>query len=103
MLDFILLQAGQGGGTMNFVMLGAMAVIFYVFFIRPQQKKQKDQKKYIEEVSKGDPVVTVGGIHGKVLAINDATVTLEVDKGSKLTVEKSSISMEASKRLSKGD
>ena len=103
MLDFILLQAGQGGGTMNFVMLGAMAVIFYVFFIRPQQKKQKDQKKYIEEVSKGDPVVNVGGIHGKVLAINDATVTLEVDKGSKLTVEKSSISMEASKRLSKGD
>ena len=64
---------------------------------------KKDQKKYIEEVSKGDPVVTVGGIHGKVLAINDATVTLEVDKGSKLTVEKSSISMEASKRLSKGD
>lgn len=103
MLDLILLQAGQGSGTSSFVMLGAMAVIFYVFFIRPQQKKQKDQKKYIEEVKKGDAVVTVGGIHGKVISLDDSTVTIEVDKGAKLKIEKSSISMEASKRLSNGD
>lgn len=100
MFDMILLQAGQGGGMSSFVMLGAMALIFYVFFIRPQQKKQKEQKKYSEEVKKGDPVVTVGGIHGKIVSVDDTTVTIEVDKGARMKVEKSSISMEASRKLS---
>ncbi len=76
-------------------------MIFYFFMIRPQQKKQKDQKKFIEEIQKGDKVVTVGGLHGKVLALDDATVTLEVDRGVKMTFEKSSISLEASKRNEK--
>lgn len=103
MLKFILLQASGGSGsTMNFVMLGLMAVIFYVFFIRPQQKKQKDQKKFTEEVKKGDQVVTLGGIHGKILSLDDATITLEIDRGCKMVVERSSVSMEASKRLAEG-
>ncbi|MEQ9285900.1 MAG: preprotein translocase subunit YajC [Cyclobacteriaceae bacterium] len=103
MLKFILLQASGGSGsTMNFVMLGLMAVIFYVFFIRPQQKKQKDQKKFTEEVKKGDQVVTLGGIHGKILSLDDSTITLEIDRGCKMVVERSSVSMEASKRLSEG-
>jgi len=79
-----------------------MAVIFYFFFIRPQQKKQKDQKKFTEEVKKGDQVVTLGGIHGKILSIDDATITLEIDKGTKMTIERSSISMESSKRVAEG-
>lgn len=77
-----------------------MIAIFYFFFIRPQQKKQKDQKKFIGEIKKGDQVVTLGGIHGKVAAVDDATITLDVDRGNKLVVEKSSISLEASKRVS---
>jgi preprotein translocase subunit YajC len=102
MLESILLQAGGSGSTSSFIMLGVMAVIFYFFFIRPQQKKQKDQKKFTEEVKKGDSVVTLGGIHGKILSINDATITLEIDKGTKMTIERSSISMESSKRLVEG-
>lgn len=77
-----------------------MIAIFYFFFIRPQQKKQKDQKKFIGEIKKGDQVVTLGGIHGKVASVDESTITLDVDRGNKLVVEKSSISLEASKRVS---
>ncbi|MEQ8714379.1 MAG: preprotein translocase subunit YajC [Cyclobacteriaceae bacterium] len=94
----ILLQAGQGD-YMQFILLGGMVAVFYLFFIRPQQKKQKDQKKFIEAVKKGDQVVTVGGIHGKVFSVADDTITIEVDRGMKITLEKSSISLDASKRL----
>ncbi len=73
-------------------------MIFYLFFIRPQQKKQKDTKKFIDAVKKGDQVVTVGGIHGKVVNVEDDTVTVDVDRGNKLVIEKSSISLEASKK-----
>jgi preprotein translocase subunit YajC len=94
----ILLQAGQGD-YMQFILLGGMVAVFYLFFIRPQQKKQKDQKKFIEAVKKGDQVVTVGGIHGKIFSVADDTVTIEVDRGMKITLEKSSISLDSSKRL----
>ena len=94
----ILLQTGTGGNYTQFIMLGGMIVIFYLFFIRPQQKKQKDTKKFIEAIKKGDQVVTLGGIHGKVVAVDDNTVTLDVDRGNKLVVEKSSISLESSKK-----
>lgn len=94
----ILLQAGQGD-YMQFILLGGMVAVFYLFFIRPQQKKQKEQKKFIEAVKKGDQVVTVGGIHGKVFSVADDTITIEVDRGMKITLEKSSISLDASKRL----
>ncbi|REE00587.1 preprotein translocase subunit YajC [Marinoscillum furvescens] len=101
MIKSLLLQAGSGGAGnyTQFIMLAGMIAIFYFFFIRPQQKKQKDQKKFIEEIKKGDQVVTVGGIHGKVVAVEDTTLTLDVDRGSKLTIEKSSVSLDASKRL----
>lgn len=95
----ILLQAAQGD-YMQFVLLAGMIAVFYFFFIRPQQKKQKDQKKFIEEIKKGDAVVTIGGIHGKVVSVDEDTITIDVDKGVKLTMEKSSISLEASKKQS---
>ncbi len=97
-MNTVLLQAG-GGGTSQFIMLGAMVVIFYMFFIRPQQKKQKNQKNFINELKKGDMVVTMGGIHGKVTEVTDATITIDVDRGTKLTLEKSSVSLDASKRI----
>ena len=73
---------------------------FYFFFIRPQQKKQKEQKKFIEAIKKGDQVVTMGGIHGKVVSVDGDTITLDVDRGNKLVIEKSSVSLESSKRVS---
>ncbi len=68
--------------------------------IRPQQKKQKETKKFIEEIKKGDDVVTIGGIHGKVYSVDGETVLLELDKGLKVKVEKSAISLDFSKKSS---
>lgn len=100
MMKTILLQAannGGGAGYMQLVLFGGIALVFYFFMIRPQQKKQKEQKKFIEEIKRGDQVVTVGGVHGKVLSSDETTVVLEVDKGVKMTFNKSSISLDASK------
>ena len=72
----------------------------YFFMIRPQQKKQKETKKFIEEIKKGDEVVTIGGIHGKVYSVEDDTVHLELDKGLKVKLEKSAISLDFSKKSS---
>lgn len=96
----LLLQAGAGGADYTqFIMLAGMVAIFYFFFIRPQQKKQKDQKKFIEAIQKGDKVVTLGGIHGKVVSVEDGLIVLDVDRGNKLTIEKSSVSLDASKKV----
>lgn len=101
MLDFILLQEPAGGQSLygNLLLIGGIVLIFYFFMIRPQQKKQKDQKNFLEEVKKGDNIVTVGGIHGRIASIEGDTLILEVEKGGKLKLDKSSISLEASKRL----
>lgn len=96
MIKTLLLQA-DGGGLQSLILFGGVALVFYFFMIRPQQKKQKEQKKFIEEIKRGDLVVTVGGVHGKVLSTDETTVVLEVDKGVKMTFQKSAISLEASK------
>lgn len=66
--------------------------------IRPQQKKQKDAKKFIEEIKKGDDVVTIGGLHGKVSSIEGDVVYIEIDRGVKAKIEKSAVSMDFSKK-----
>ena len=88
----------QGGGYGQILFFVGIAVVFYFFMIRPQQKNQKEQKKFLEEIKKGDSVVTIGGIHGKVYSLDDNTVTLEVDKSTKMVFEKSSVSLEASRK-----
>lgn len=98
-MSTFLLQTGGGSDFTQFIPIIAMVAIFYFFFIRPQQRKQKDTKKYLEEIKKNDMVVTVGGIHGKIVEVSDTTVLLDVDRGTKLLVEKSSVSLEASKKL----
>lgn len=102
MLTYILLQQGNGGGQGlygNLILIGGIVLIFYFFMIRPQQKRQKDQKRFLEEVKKGQNVVTVGGIHGKIMSIDGDTVILEIEKGGKLKLDKSSISLEATRKL----
>ncbi len=101
-MNTYLLQAG-GSDITSFLPIIAMVAIFYFFFIRPQQRKQKETKKYLGEIKKNDMVVTVGGIHGKIMEVSDTTVLIDVDRGTKLLVEKSSISLEASKRLNEPD
>src|ERR1700712_887059 len=100
----ILLQAPVAGAS-NYTMpllLGAMILVFYFFMIRPQAKKAKDAKKFQENLQKGDKVVTIAGIHGSINKVNDdGTISLEVNPGSYLKMEKSSISIEWSQALNK--
>lgn len=90
----ILAQAAGGSQGMIYqvVMWVGIIGVFYFFMIRPQQKKQKEQKELLNNLKKGDQVVTIGGIHARIYTVEEATVTLELDKGVKLTVEKSAIS-----------
>lgn len=101
MIEGILLQAsGSGGSTMqSLILFGGIAIIFYFFMIRPQQKKQKDQKKFISDIKKGDRIVTIGGVHGRISDMDEETVTIDVEKGAKIKFERSAISLEASKKL----
>jgi preprotein translocase subunit YajC len=82
----------------QYITFGLIAVVFYFFMIRPQVKKQKDQKKYVNELKKGDKVVTTAGIHGRIIDVTDTTFLVEVDNG-KIRFDKSAISLEASKAL----
>ena len=97
MLNTILLQAS--GGIMSFLPMLLIIVVFYFFMIRPQMKKAKDHKKYIEELKKGDRVVTNAGIHGRIVDMNDTTFLIEVEGGTKIRFDKTAISLEASKAL----
>ncbi|HEY1114953.1 MAG TPA: preprotein translocase subunit YajC [Chitinophagaceae bacterium] len=97
-----LLQAAPGGGGFQFIFLGLMILVFWLFFIRPQAKKQKQQKTFIDNLNKGDKVVTIAGIHGRINKINeDGTVSLEINPGSYITIERSAISMEWTTQLNK--
>ena len=95
----ILLQAQQGNWSF-LIMMGLMFVIIYFFMIRPQAKKAKQQKNFINELQKGDKIVTIAGIHGTINKVNDdATLSLEVSPGSYIKIEKSAVSMEWSAAL----
>ncbi len=73
------------------LMLVLVLVVFYFFMIRPQQKKQKELKKFRENLTVGDKVLTIGGVHGKILEVTDTTVLIN-SEGSKIRFEKSAVS-----------
>lgn len=81
-------DAPKGPGLEMFVMIGVIIVVFYFFMIRPQQRKQKAEQKMRDSLAKGDRIVTIGGIHGKIVAVEDTTIMIEVDNGVKLKMEK---------------
>ena len=94
--------AGGGFGGFQFIFLGLMILVFWLFFIRPQAKKAKNQKKFIEDLGKGDKIVTIAGIHGTINKVNeDGTINLEVSPGSYIKIEKSAISMDWTSALNK--
>ena len=72
-------------------MIILLIVVFYFFMIRPQQKRQKETKKFRDSLGKGSKVLTAGGIHGTIVEVNDSTVLLEVANGVRIRVEKSMI------------
>ena len=94
----ILLQLGGGAATGQIITMVLIIVVFYFFMIRPQVKKQKDQKKYVEELKKGDRVITTSGMHGRIIDINDNTILLEVENG-KIRFDKAAVSLDSSKAL----
>ena len=77
------------------VMLGGMFLIMYFFMIRPQMKKQKEARIFREAVKKGDRVVTIGGLHGKVVSVSERTILLEFESG-KARVDKAALSPQGS-------
>jgi preprotein translocase subunit YajC len=94
-LIILLQDTAQGESTwMSLLPLFLILIVFYFFFIRPQTKKNKEQKKFREELKKGDKVVTIGGLHGKIAEIKETTVLLEVGNQVKVVIEKSAIVMD---------
>jgi preprotein translocase subunit YajC len=88
-------QGQQGGsasgGLEGIFMLLAMFAIFYFLLIRPQQKRAKQHKEMIEALKAGDQVVTAGGIHGKIITVQDKSVTLEIATGVRIKVNRIAI------------
>ena len=91
--------AGQGGSSqlMAFMPLILLFIVFYFLLIRPQQKKAKTQKQFLENLKKGEEVVTSGGLYGKITGITNDTITLEIAEKIRVKVLKSSIVMSVGK------
>jgi preprotein translocase subunit YajC len=81
----------QGGGIEGIIMLVIMFAIFYLLLIRPQQKRAKQHKELVSSLSAGDQVVTAGGIHGKVTAVEDTLITLEIAANTRIKINRSSV------------
>lgn len=98
-----LLQAPAGGfGSQSIIFFGLVILVFWLFFIRPQAKKQKQQKTFLDNLQKGEKIVTIAGIHGTVNKVNeDGTLSLEINPGSYIKIEKSAISMEWTNQINK--
>lgn len=89
-------DAAPGGipgtsGLMSMAPLIILFVIFYFLLIRPQQKRAKEHKEMLSKVSKGDNVITTGGIHGRVTSVNEETLTVEIAENVRIKIAKDSI------------
>jgi len=92
-------EGSESGGLMSFLPLVLIVLVFYLFFIRPQMKKSKDQRKFREAIKKGDKIITIGGIHGKIIEVQEKTFTIEVEGQNRLRVEKSAVAMDSSSQI----
>ena len=100
---YLLSADPKGGGSVQLLMMGAIMLVFWLFMIRPQAKKAKMQKTFINDIKKGDKIVTIAGIHGTVNKVNDdnTTMQLEVSPGSYIKIEKSAISLDWTQQINK--
>jgi len=96
LLNIMLMAPQQGGGEQSpysgIIMMVLIIGVFYFFFIRPQQKKAKEAVKMREALGKGDKIVTVGGIHGKIIEVSEKTFTIEVEGQNRLKINKDAVS-----------
>ncbi len=84
---------GAGGGLMSFLPIILMFVVLYFLMIRPQMKRQKEQKAMIDALSKGDEIVTAGGMLGKISKVSEAYLTVEIADGTEIVMQKASVTM----------
>lgn len=91
--NLIALQAagGNGAGIMNIGLIVILFAVFYFFMIRPQQKKQKEIKKFRDALAKGDKIITAGGIYGKIRNVGTTTFVVEISEGVRITIDKNSV------------
>jgi preprotein translocase subunit YajC len=87
---------------MSFLPIVMMFVVLYFLMIRPQMKRQKEQKTMMEALAKNEEVITVGGVLGKIVKVTDAYVTLEVSNGTEIIVQKSAVTLLLPKGTIKG-
>ena len=82
-------QGGSMWSSMIFIVL--LIVVFWLFFIRPQSKKAKEEQKFRNELKKGDKVVTIGGFHGKITEVKETTVMLSIAPNTEVEIEKTAL------------
>lgn len=101
-LSVMLMMGGkEGSGWESMIFLVLIFGVFWLFMIRPQVKKQKEAQKFKESINKGDKIVTIGGVHGKIMEVLDTTFIIEVEGGNRLKIEKTAVSMESSQQYFK--
>jgi len=112
LIETVFAQAAPagGGGIGGLFTNNPMAIAFplilvvmYFFMIRPQQKKAKEQANFKEKIEKGQKIVTIGGLHGRISEIKEKTFVIEVGSGTKLEIEKSAISLDLTKAVQNPD
>ena len=89
-------EAPEGGGEANWTIIIFLAVIFglmYLVLIRPQRKKQKEHQHMVEELNKGDRVITAGGIYGQIESLSDDSVVIKVESGATMRVARNSVAL----------
>lgn len=107
MLNWILLmqnpQGNESGGFSFLIMIILMILVFYFFMIRPQARKAKEQKKFRDSLKKGDRIITIGGIHGKILEVRDDTLIIQTEGDCRLKIEKSAVAAPAGSKVDEQD
>lgn len=91
-MNYLLLQTQAAGNPIfTFLPFVLILVVFYFFMIRPQQKRAKEEEAFRASLAKGDKVTTIGGLYGKIVAIEDKTVVLEVESNARIRFDKSAV------------
>ena len=86
--------SASGGGWSMLIFFLAIILIFWLFMIRPQQKKQKQIEEARNSLQKGDKIVTIGGIHGKICDVRESTFVISVEDNNKLEIEKAAVAID---------
>ncbi len=85
-------QGAQAGGFTPFIPMILIFVIFYFLLIRPQQKKAKEQQEMVNNLKKGDKIITSGGIYGRITSVDENTLTIEIAEKVRIKVNRGNVS-----------